>query len=229
MLPRFFHRGIVVANHAESGETIKSFGGELRFAKVMSVIQPGDYLFMQFGHNDMKPDAVSPDDYKRRMLEAIEETRAKGATPVLVTSMNRRTFDANGKITNSLAGYPNAMREMAASQHVVLIDLNGMSKTLFEALGPDGSMKAFMHYPANAFPNQTEAISVDTHFKKYGAYELARCVVHGIREARLPIRKHLNKDMDDFNPARPDPEANFDLPATPIPPRIANVMKVQQV
>jgi hypothetical protein len=89
-------------------------------------------------------------------------------------------------------------------------------------------MKAFMHYPANSFPDQTEAISDDTHFNKYGAYELARCVVHGIREAKLPIRKLLTKDVEDFNPAQPDPEGTFDLPATPIPAKTANVMKVPQ-
>jgi lysophospholipase L1-like esterase len=228
MLPRFFRPGVVIANHAESGETIKSFEGEQRFAKVWSLIRPGDYLFMQFGHNDMKPNAVSLEDYKRLMVEAIEKTREKGATPVLVTSMNRRTFDADGKIINSLAGYPDAVREVAAAQHAALIDLNAMSKTLFEALGPAGSMKAFMHYPADSFPNQTEAINDDTHFNKYGAYELARCVVRGIRAAKLPIRKLLSKDVDDFNPAQPDPETSFDLPATPIPPKTTNVMKVPQ-
>jgi len=229
MLPRFFRPGIVIANHAESGETIKSFEGEQRFAKVMSLIQPGDYLFMQFGHNDQKPNAVSIDDYKRLLAIYIAQARAKGAVPVLVTGMNRRTFDDNGKITNSLAGYPDAVREVAAAQHAALIDLNAMSKTLFEAMGPDGSMKAFMHYPANAYPNQTQAISDDTHFNKYGAYELARCIVHGIREAKLPLRKLLTKDIRDFDPSKPDPETTFDLPATPIPPKTANVMKVPQV
>jgi lysophospholipase L1-like esterase len=228
MLPRFFTPGVIVANHAESGETIKSFVGEHRLAKVMSLIQPGDYLFIQFGHNDMKPNAVSLDDYKKLLVDYIAQARAKGATPVLVTSMNRRTFDDAGKITNSLAAYPDAVREIAAQQKTALIDLNAMSKTLFEAMGPEGSMKAFMHFPANAFPNQTEAISDDTHFNKYGAYELARCVVHGIREANLPIKKFLAKDIPDFNPAHPDSQPDFSLPATPIPPKTTNVMKVPQ-
>jgi lysophospholipase L1-like esterase len=217
MLPRFFRPGVVIANHAESGETIKSFVSEQRFAKVMSLIQPGDYLFIQFGHNDQKPGAVPLDDYKKLLVDYIEKTRAKGATPVLVTSMNRRTFDADGKITNSLAGYPDAVREIAAAQQVALIDLNAMSKTLFETMGPEGTLKAFMHYPANAFPNQTQAISDDTHFNKYGAYELASCVVYGIRADKLPIAKLLDKDVPVFNPARPDAETAFNLPATPIP------------
>jgi lysophospholipase L1-like esterase len=125
MLPRFFRTGVVIANHAESGETIRSFVGEQRLAKVMSLIQPGDYLFIQFAHNDQKPNAVSLDDYKKLLVDYISQARAKGAMPVLVTSMNRHTFDAAGKVTNSLSPYPEAMREVAAEQHAALIDLNG--------------------------------------------------------------------------------------------------------
>jgi len=143
--------------------------------------------------------------------------------------MNRRTFDANGKIKNSLAGYPDAVREVAAAQHTALIDLNAMSKTLFETMGPDASMKAYMHYPANAFPNQTEAISDDTHFNKYGAYELARCVIRGIRQSKLPLRKMLSKDLPDLDLFKPDSQIDFNLPATPIPLKTMNVMKVPQV
>jgi lysophospholipase L1-like esterase len=216
MLPRFFLPGVVIANHAESGETTRSFVSEKRLAKIMSIIKPGDYLFIQFAHNDMKPGAVSLDDYKKLLIDYIAQTRAKGATPVLVTSMNRRTFDNSGHIVNSFGGYPDAMREIAAQQKVSLIDLNAMSKTLFEAMGPEGTLKAFMHYPANAFPNQPLAINDDTHFNSYGAYELARCVVHGIREASLPIARLLDPGVPDFNPAHPDAQPGFHLPPTPI-------------
>jgi len=228
MLPRFFRPGVVVANHAESGETTRSFVTEQRLAKIISLIQPGDYLFIQFAHNDQKPNAVSLDDYRKLLIDYIAQARAKGATPVLVTSMNRRTFDADGKITNSLAAYPDAMREVAAEQRAALIDLNAMSKTLFEALGPEGTLKAFMHYPANSFPNQTEAIIDDTHFNSYGAYELARCVVHSIRQAGLPLRKYLTNDLSDFNPAAPDSIDTFSLPATPIPPKTPNTTTIPQ-
>jgi lysophospholipase L1-like esterase len=216
MLPRFFLPGVVIANHAESGETTRSFVTEKRLDKIMSVIKSGDYLFIQFAHNDMKPGAVPLDDYKRLLADYIAQTRAKGATPVLVTSMNRRTFDDSGHITNSFGGYPDAMREVAAQQKVTLIDLNAMSKTLFETLGPEGSIKAFMHYPANAYTNQPKAIDDDTHFNSYGAYELARCVVHGIRESKLPIANLLDPAVPDFNPAHPDPQPDFHLPVTPI-------------
>jgi lysophospholipase L1-like esterase len=216
MLPRFFLPGIVVANHAESGETTKSFVGEHRLAKIMTTMKAGDYLFIQFAHNDMKPGAVSLEDYKNLLTDFIAQTRAKGATPVLVTPMNRRTFDDAGKITNSFGPYPDAVREVAAEQKTALIDLNAMSKTLFEAMGPEGTLKAFMHYPENSFPGQTAAIADDTHFNSYGAYELARCIVHGIREANLPLTKFLDPTIPDFNPAHPDSQPDFHLPFTPI-------------
>jgi lysophospholipase L1-like esterase len=216
MLPRFFLPGIVVANHAESGETTKSFVGEHRLAKIMTTMKPGDYLLIQFAHNDMKPGAVSLDDYKKLLIDYIAQTRAKGATPVLLTPMNRRTFDDAGKITNSFGPYPEAVREVAVEQKAALIDLNAMSKTLFEAMGPEGTLKAFMHYPENSFPGQTAAIADDTHFNGYGAYELARCIVHGIREANLPLTKFLDPTIPDFNPAHPDSQPDFHLPFTPI-------------
>jgi lysophospholipase L1-like esterase len=233
MLPRFFVPGVVVANHAESGETSKSFVSEQRFAKIFSVIQPGDYLFLQFNHNDQKVnpktgEAVVPvAEYKRIFTEMIEKARAAGATPVLVTAMNRNTFDTTGHITNSLGEYPEAVRQIAAEQKVALIDLNAMSKTLFEALGPAVALHAFMHYPANTYPNQPETIKDDTHFNGYGAYELARCIVHGIRAADLPLTKFLSPDVPDFNPAHPDPQATFRLPETPIQIK-TNVMGVPQ-
>jgi lysophospholipase L1-like esterase len=229
MLPRFFYPGIVVANHAESGETIRSFLDEQRLAKILSLIQPGDYLIIQFGHNDQKPSGVPLDAYRTLLIETIGKIRAKGANPVLVTSVNRRTFDSEGRITNSLLPYTEAVREIAASQHVALIDLNAMSKTLFEAMGPETSMKAFMHYPANAYPNQTEPISDDTHFNSYGAYELARCVVRGVRDAKLPIAEFLDEKVGNFDPSTPDPQPYFHLPATPIPPSAVDVMKVPQI
>jgi lysophospholipase L1-like esterase len=216
MLPRFFLPGIVIANHAESGETTKSFVGENRLAKIMTTMKPGDYLFIQFAHNDMKPGAVPLDEYKKILISYITQARRKGATPVLVTPMNRRTFDDAGHITNSFGPYPDAVREVAAEQKVALIDLNAMSKTLFETMGPDGTLKAFMHYSENSFPGQTAAISDDTHFNSYGAYELARCIVHGIREANLPLTKFLIPTIPDFNPAHPDPQPDFHLPFTPI-------------
>ncbi len=218
MLPAFFTDKIVIANHAESGETIRSFQGERRFAKIFSTIQPGDFLFMQFAHNDQKPGAgfVSIPDYKDLLRKYIADARAKGATPILVTSMNRRTFDTAGHITQTLGDYPQATRDIATEQHVALLDLNMMSKTLYEALGDAGTLKAFVHYPANTFPDQPQELKDDTHFNSYGALELAKCIVQSIRDQHLPLARFLKPNLPTFDPAHPDTADAVALPPSPM-------------
>jgi lysophospholipase L1-like esterase len=217
MLPRFFDASVSVSNQAESGETIRSFETENRFAKIASTIRAGDYLFMQFAHNDQKPGNgfVSIPDYKALLRKYIELARGKGATPVLVTAMNRRNFDAEGKIVMTLGDYPEATREVAKEQKLALIDLNQMSQTLFEAMGPEGTLKAFVHLPANTFPDQPEELKDNTHFTNYGAYELARCVVKGIQESGLPLASGLIKEEAQFDPAKPDDRSALVLPQDP--------------
>jgi lysophospholipase L1-like esterase len=217
MLPSFFNDKVAIANDAESGETIKSFVGERRFDKIMSTIRPGDYLLMQFAHNDQKPGRgfVSIEEYQGLLRRYIGLARGKGAHPVLVTSMNRRSFAADGTIEPTLAGYPDAMRQVAHDEHVPLINLNAMSKTLFEAMGPEGTLKAFVHYPANTFPDQPEELKDDTHFNSYGALELAKCVVEGIRTLKLPLAKDVRLEVPRFDPAHPDSPSAWSVPADP--------------
>jgi lysophospholipase L1-like esterase len=205
MLPRFFGPGIVIANHAESGESSSSFVSEQRFAKIMSLIKPGDYFFVQFAHNDQKNGPDFPARYHTIMTDFITQVRAKGATPVIVTAMNRDQFDADGHIIDSLEPYPQTAREVAAATGTTLIDLNAMSKILFEAMGHPGADRAFMHFAANTFPGQTEAINDNTHFNNYGAYELARCIVHGIREAKHPSLSFSTPRFPTSTPPRQTP------------------------
>ena len=216
MIPRFFEPGkIAIANYAESGETMKAFARERRLEKIWSLAKPGDYLFIEFTHNDQKPGGNHLDPfttYKQTLKEWIAEARKRGMTPVLVTSMHRRNFDSTGHIINTLAEYPEAMRQTAAEEKVALIDLNAMSKTLYEAWGPEPSLKAFVHYAANTFPGQDKALADNTHFSPYGAYELARCVVKGIAATNLPIAKYLIKEKMAFDPAHPDPLNKFYWP-----------------
>jgi lysophospholipase L1-like esterase len=217
ILPSFFHDGIAVANEAESGETIHSFVTEHRFDKIMSTLRPGDYLFMQFAHNDQKPGRgfVPISEYQALLRRYIALARGRGAHPVLVTSMSRRRFGHDGKIIPTLGGYPDAMREVARQEKVPLIDLNAMSKVLFDAMGPDGTLKAFVHYPANTFPNQPIALADNTHFNSYGALELAKCVVQAIRDAKLPLAKDIRKGVAPFDTARPDPPSVWTVPRDP--------------
>lgn len=212
MFPRFLKPEIVVANYAESGETLKAFRREKRLQKLLSVMKPGDYLFMEFAHNDQKPGGNHVDPfttYQDELRYFIMEARTRGAHPVLVTSTNRRKFDKNSKIVNTLEEYPEAMRQLAKEENVPLIDLNAMSKQFYEALGVEGSKKAFVHYPANTFPGQDKPLADNTHFNPYGAYELAKCVVQGIQDNQLGLAKFIIDDFTDFDPLHPDPVNEF--------------------
>lgn len=216
MFPAFFQpRKIAVANYAESGETLKAFKGERRLEKIWSMAKPGDYLFIEFAHNDQKPGGNHLDPfttYKQTVKEWIAEARKRGMTPVLVTSMNRRTFDSTGRITNSLGDYPEAMRQTAKEEGAALIDLNTMSKTLYESWGPEKSIKAFVHFAANTYPNQPKDVMDNTHFSTYGAYELAKCVVKGIQQSVPQLAAYLKKNLPAFDPSHPDDVSKWALP-----------------
>lgn len=207
MFPRFIQPGTaVVANYAESGETLKAFEAERRLDKIWSMARAGDYLLIEFAHNDQKPGSNHLDPfttYKQTLKEWIDAARQRQLIPVLVTSMHRRSFDSAGHIINTLQDYPEAMRQTAAAEKVALIDLNAMSRILYEAWGEEKSLKAFVHYPANTFPHQPEALKDNTHFNPYGAYQLASCVVSSIRKQHLLLEKFLRTGIPAFDPGRP--------------------------
>ena len=215
MLTRFFDPGVAIANHAESGETLKSFITGLRLDKILSQIKKSDYLFIQFGHNDMKENwpqtYVEPfTTHKQYLKVLIAEARRHGAQPVLVTPMQRRNFDGS-KIKNTLGDFPESVRHTAREENVPLIDLTRMSIAFYEALGPE---KAPL-----AFSGGRDA----THHSAYGAYELAKCVVEGIRANKLDLARHIVGDYKPFDPGHPDAPEAFDVPASPgrsnVPPR----------
>lgn len=218
MIPVFFQpEKVVIANYAESGETLKAFRAERRLAKIVSLIKAGDYLFIEFAHNDQKPGGNHLDPfttYKETIKEYIHVVRQKGAFPVLVTSMHRRNFDEDGSIINTLGDYPEAMRQVGKEENVPVIDLNAMSKQLYEAWGPQSSLKAFVHYPANTFPGQTRKLEDNTHFTPYGAYELAKCIVEGIKKEVPELAEYLG-DTTTFDPAIPDPVDQWYWPLSP--------------
>ncbi len=220
IFPSFFEpKNICIVNYAESGETLKAFKNERRLEKVWSMAKPGDYLFIEFAHNDQKPGANHLDPfttYKATLKEWTTEARRRKIIPVLVTSMHRRNFDSLGHIINTLSDFPDAMRQAAKQENVMLIDLNAMSKILYEAWGLEKSIKAFVHYPAHTFPGQDKELKDNTHFNPYGAYELARCVVQSIKDQRLPFAKFLKKNIPPFDPAKPDPIEKFYWPPSPL-------------
>lgn len=218
MIPMYFKQEVVISNQAESGLTLGSFIGDRRLEKVLSTLKPGDYLFIEFGHNDQKekgPNDGAYKSYSERFRTFISETKKKGGIPVIVTSTNRRSFGEDGKITNSLGDYPEAARQIAKVQKVALIDLNAMTKTFYDGLGPEKSKKAFVIFPANTFPGQTKALNDNTHFNSYGAYELAKCIIEGIKANHLGLTKYLIDGVTPFDPANPDPVETFSLPLSP--------------
>jgi lysophospholipase L1-like esterase len=209
MLPRFFNSDIAIANHAESGETLKSFIASLRFAKVLETLKQGDYLLIQFGHNDQKKHwpqtyAEAQTTYKDYLRVFISEARLRGATPVLITSMQRRKFDSNGKIQNTHGLYPQAVREVAEEKNVALIDLDVMSVKFYEALGVDQAPLAFNDNGKDA-----------THHNNYGAYQLAECVVQAVRDLKLPLAKQLRNPTTRYDPEHPESPEHFQLNSSP--------------
>ena len=199
MFPRFFKEPLLIANYAECGETTASFIGEKRWPKIMSEISEGDYVFMQFGINDR---SIQLPQFKQYFVQFIDETRAKKANPVLVTSQNLKRLGADGKGVQTLGGYPDAMKEVAKDKNVPLIDLNEMSMRLYEGFGPG----------ANGID---KACSDGTHHSDYGAYELAKCVVQGVIDQKLPIAQYVESDWKTFDPAKPDAVAGFKMPVDP--------------
>ena len=196
MLPRFFKADVAVANYAESGESLKTSLGAKRFDKVFSLMKPGDYLFVQFGHNDQKSKATNALAlYKTSLQQIVARTRELGGTPVLVTSMERK----GGVEQDTLAGYPATVRAVAKEANCALVDLHAMSRTFYRALREDLGA----------------AFQDGTHHNNYGSYELAKCVVIGIQQAKLPLAKSIVDDFGDFDPAKPDAVATFAMPPSP--------------
>lgn len=218
MFPYFFKPGkVAIVNLAESGETLSGFIAARRFAKMLSLIKPGDYALVEFGHNDQKQRGAGVGaftTYKKDLEYFIDEVKKKGGRPVLVTSVQRRRFE-QGKIVETLGDYPAAVRQTAQEQNVPLIDLNAMSKTLFESMGEQTSLLAFAHFPAGTFPGRAEAIADNTHFRPFGAYEVAKLMLKGVRDAGLDLAKEIKATEPLFDPTRPDTYASFYWPESP--------------
>lgn len=199
MIPAFFRSGeVAIANYAESGETLNSFRSARRLDKILNLMKPGDYLFIEFGHNDQKQkgNGIGPwTNYSNDLRDYINKCRSQGGIPVLITSMHRRSFDSSGKILNTLGDYPDAVRKVAKEEKVALIDLNQMSKILYESWGIEGSLKAFVHYPANIFPGQDKPLMDNTHFSTYGAHHIALCIAKGIVDAKLGLAYQLKDNL----------------------------------
>ncbi|MGN6270749.1 MAG: rhamnogalacturonan acetylesterase [Sphingomonas sp.] len=208
MLPAMLDGGVAVANYAKSGATLKSFLTDLRLDKLLSQAKPGDWLLIQFGHNDQKTQwpqtyADPAYTYPAYLKAYIAEARARGITPVLVTSPERRMFLPDGTLKRTLADYVEAMKRVAAEEHVPLIDLNAASRRIYETLGPDRAPLAF-----------NDGGRDQTHNDNYGAWLLARVVAAGLAADLPKLAEHIRLPYRSFDPAKPPLPGAILIPAS---------------
>ena len=196
MLQQYFDPAKVkIVNEAQNGRSTKSFIDEGRWKSIVDRLRKGDWIFIEFGHNDEKKDKpavyASPKDYKANLVKFIKETRAKGATPVLLTPVSRRKFE-NGVLVKTHREYPDAVKAVGREPEVAVIDMEGKSAAVLTRYGNEGSRKLFLQLKPSENPNYPKGVEDNTHFNPKGAGEMA-FAVEGIREDKLKLRKYLKK------------------------------------
>ena len=197
---------LAVSNQAHSGETLQVLHHRLRFDKLLSQAKPGDWLLIQFGHNDQKqswPQTLCRTPalrYPAYLRAYIAEARAHGMVPILITSPERRNFRADGTLEHTLAAYVDAMKKVAAQEHVALIDLNAASRTIYQALGPDIAALAF-----------NDGGKDHTHNDNYGAWMLARVIAAALVKTDPALAAHVASPYRQFDPAHPPRPADVKI------------------
>ncbi|MDR7110176.1 fibronectin type 3 domain-containing protein/lysophospholipase L1-like esterase [Microbacterium trichothecenolyticum] len=192
MIDRFFADDVAFANHAIGGRSSKNFITQGRLDEVLRSIRPGDYLFVQFGHNDATQGVddryASPADYKEYLRVYVDGARQRGATPILVTPVSRRSFDAATGIFNvSFPEYVDKMKELAAEEDVLLVDLSASSRAYLNEIGPEAAKAVFLHVDPGIFANRPAGIVDDTHFQEYGAIQMARLIAQDVAGLDSPL------------------------------------------
>jgi pectinesterase len=186
----------MIQNHAVNGRSTRSFITEGRWPRIVAALQPGDFVIIQFGHNDEK--VASPQvgtdaatTFRDNLRRFIRETRAKQATPILATPVARRKFDTAGKLVPTHGAYPDAIRVVATEEKVPLLDLERATEKWLQETGDEPSKKYFMWITPGAHPLIPGGRKDDTHFVEAGAIKVAEMAVAQIRELNLPLAKWL--------------------------------------
>jgi lysophospholipase L1-like esterase len=188
-LPFFLRKDLPVANHAVNGRSSKSFVDEGRLEVILGEIRPGDFLLVQFGHNDEKKEDPARytepwSTYQEYLRMYVDGARARGARPVLATSVERRRFDAAGTAVTSHGEYPAAMRALAAEEGVALLDVQALSLALWQRLGVEATKTYF---------NWTATEQDNTHFNPPGAIEVARIVARELLRTRVLAHRDVRR------------------------------------
>ncbi|GAA4975830.1 rhamnogalacturonan acetylesterase [Kineococcus glutinatus] len=181
---------VAVRNHAWSGASTKSFADSGRLDRLLAEVCEGDVVLVSFGHNDSKQeDPARYTDpwgtYQQHLARFADGARARGGVPVVVTPVERRRFDADGRARESHGDYPAAARALAAREGIALVDLTALSLQLWNSLGPDGTTSAFLHLAPGESANHPAGVVDNTHFRAAGAIELARTVASELDRQRI--------------------------------------------
>lgn len=191
----FFNKKVVVDNRAMNGRSTLSFITEKRWQEVFDNLKEGDYVLIEFGHNDEKINkpgvGTTISEYKANLSRFVQEARSKKAIPVLLTPIMRRSFE-NGVFKDSHLGYPDAMRRVADSLHVPLIDMHKKTEQLLVSLGEEKSIKLFNHVPPGT-ENYPEGKKDATHLSPEGARQIAELAAEGLKEQKIGLAKYLRK------------------------------------
>lgn len=194
MIGAYLTSGLAVSNHARSGRSSKSFITEDRLNRIWKDIKPGDYLFVQFAHNDEKDNeggTLPYTTYHQYLMEYIAGARERGAIPVLVAPMHRRFFEESGEVRNTHGEYIEAMHQLAEREQVPFLDLAAKSKVYFEELGPERTKEIFFWAEPGQYANFPEGAQDNTHFTVMGGMAIAGLVAECIRETDLPALSSL--------------------------------------
>lgn len=193
----FDDKKVIIDNHAMNGRSTRTFISEGRWQVVMDKLKRGDYVFIQFGHNDQSKEKTDrytpPEDFKNNLRKFIAEVRDKKATPVLLTPVMRRRFDKDGKFYDVHGEYPDLTRFVAKELKVDLLDLHRKTETLLITYGAEESKKLFLQLKEGEHPNYPKGVEDNTHFNSRGAEEVARLAVEEIRAKKLKLRKYLKQ------------------------------------
>lgn len=190
----FFDSTVTIDNRAKNGRSTRSFMEEGLWKPVTEKMQEGDYVFIQFGHNDEVPSKktyTTEKDFKTNLEKYIADTRDRKATPVLLTPVARRRFDSTGTILETHAVYAQLVRDVAKEKNVLLIDLSEKSKAFYQQLGISASRQLFNYLDAGQHPNYPEGKQDDTHFNEYGARMIAQMVLADIRAQRMELAERI--------------------------------------
>jgi len=194
----FFDSSVEVDNRALNGRSTKSFIAEGHWQPVINDLKEGDYVFIQFGHNDevqTKAASTKPDEFKNNLVRYISETRAKKALPILITPVARRKFDSSGHIVETHKEYSEIVRTVAREQSVGLIDLDKKSQQLLQQTGAENSKLFFNYLEPNEHPNYPEGRQDDTHFSELGARKMAELVLAEVRNVDQNLSKRIVKPL----------------------------------